>query len=219
MERRFFTRNLCLKTVEDEKWEELLKSLPSEYSLFDIFGYHRKGMDIPLDVRSLYYVYSTDERIEFSVHRFILDEKKHPFRAFALNEGYRMSLSTALLVKEEIMLSDTTEEEKQRNNFVKTFYQKKEEMEQQMQAAAVLQVEEPKQNEAVSNTPKKMNYNMLKDRLRERLGMTQPQQMRLWNQYVLRGFSNFDKIWGLAQTVETFEELEFLLWQIKNGRK
>ncbi|GEN32972.1 hypothetical protein ADA01nite_04320 [Aneurinibacillus danicus] len=49
MERRFFTRNLCLKTVEDEKWEELLKSLPSEYSLFDIFGYHRKGMDIPLD--------------------------------------------------------------------------------------------------------------------------------------------------------------------------
>ncbi|BAU29075.1 hypothetical protein DFP93_10374 [Aneurinibacillus soli] len=203
--------DLCTETTEDKKWKELLSGLQSDHSLFDIFGYHKKSVNISLEVRSLYYVYSTDERIEFSVHRFILDEKTHPFRAFALNKGYRMSLSTALLVKEEIVLSDAVEEERLRREFVQAFHRRKEEFEEGMQAVAASQAEELEQVEVICDVPKKMDYSMLKDKLWERLGMTQPQQMRLWNQYVLRGFGNLDKIWELAQTVETFEELELLL--------
>jgi competence CoiA-like predicted nuclease len=109
--------DIAIKTEEDWKWENVLNHLPIEEPLFKLFNYHHRKSPQSFDVRSLYYVHSTETEIVFTVHRFIVDEMKYPFRAFALNEGYQMSMSKALLTKQTIQLSDPEVEEKNRELF------------------------------------------------------------------------------------------------------
>lgn len=94
--------DIAIKTKEDLEWENVLNHLPIEESLFKLFDYHHRKTPEKFDVRSLYYVHSTETEIVFTVHRFIVDQMEYPFRAFALNEGYQMSMSKALLTKKTI---------------------------------------------------------------------------------------------------------------------
>ncbi|MED1919080.1 competence protein CoiA family protein [Bacillus thuringiensis] len=230
--------DLAIKTKEDSNWDVLLNDLMVQGDAFNIFGYWKKSSIIPIDVRSVYYVYSTEERIEFSVHRFVIDERKFPFKAFALHHGYRIAMTKALSIVESIALSDKTIEEANRIAFQQKFFQLKEEKQRkekeetellkkrelakkQQEALARLRAEEElaaRKEAAVTkqeipNPPiKKMTYEELKQRLREKFGMTQQQQMHLWQYYVLqRGVKNFDFIWFLALEANSFNELELML--------
>jgi hypothetical protein len=116
--------DIAIKTEEDLKWENVLNHLQIEEPLFQLFDYHHRKTPQSYDVRSLYYVHTTETEIIFTVHRFIVDELKHPFRAFALNDGYRISLSKALLTKQTIQLSDPEIEVKNRELFKEKVKQK-----------------------------------------------------------------------------------------------
>jgi Protein of unknown function (DUF3895)/Competence protein CoiA-like family len=116
--------DIAIKTEEDLKWENVLNYLQIEEPLFQLFDYHHRKTPQSYDVRSLYYVHTTETEIIFTVHRFIVDELKHPFRAFALNDGYRISLSKALLTKQTIQLSDPEIEDKNRELFKEIVKQK-----------------------------------------------------------------------------------------------
>lgn len=102
----------------------VLNHLSIEEPLFKLFDYHHRKTPQSFDVRSLYYVHSTETEIVFTVHRFIVDEMEYPFRAFALNEGYQMSMTKALLIKQTIQLSDPEVEEKNRELFKEIVKQK-----------------------------------------------------------------------------------------------
>ncbi|OZQ59281.1 hypothetical protein CA600_29865 [Paenibacillus sp. VTT E-133280] len=111
--------SLAIKTEEDRLWDKFLEELREEFpehNIFKLFDYKAHG-PMTSDVRSLYYVHSVGDDITFSVHRFILDQKRSPFRAFALSEGYRMNISQALIIRDEILLSDKDREDENRLGF------------------------------------------------------------------------------------------------------
>lgn len=110
--------DIAIKTEEDILWETALNNLEVNYSIYKLFDYYFKNLPKSYDVRSLYYVHTTDTNIVFTVHRFILDEIKHPFRAFAINKGYQISLSKALWTEESMQLSDHDIENENRNSFI-----------------------------------------------------------------------------------------------------
>jgi len=116
--------DIAIKTSEDLRWEDTLSTLSLKASLFELFTYHHKHSPASYDIRSLYFVHSTDTNILFTVQRFILDEVDYPYRAFALNDAYQISLSTALQTKETLQLSDPKIEMQQREYFIQTIKQK-----------------------------------------------------------------------------------------------
>ncbi|WNR45794.1 competence protein CoiA family protein [Paenibacillus roseipurpureus] len=116
-------RNLTVKTNADTQWDQFLLNLIMNYSAYDLFevlNYHKRS-SLSIDVRSLYYVHSVGEEITFSVYRLILDEAKAPFRAFAVNEGYKMNISKALLIQDAIQLSDHEHDSKDKELFRNKF--------------------------------------------------------------------------------------------------
>ena len=119
--------NLAMKTPEDLMWETLLNETACDQSLFELFDYHHQNTPNFYKVRSLYYIQSKEDSIQFSVRRFIEDEQKSPFRAFALNGGYEISLSTALLTTQTLQLSDPKIEMQLRDSFLQELKQKKNE--------------------------------------------------------------------------------------------
>ncbi len=119
--------DLAIKTVEDQLWEETIDSLTIKDSLFDLFDYHHTELPSILDVCSVYYVHSTETSIKFSVQRFIKDNDRYPFRAFAVNDMYQISLSSALLATQELQLSDPDIEQLQRDDFIQLVKQKESE--------------------------------------------------------------------------------------------
>ncbi|WP_391207754.1 competence protein CoiA family protein [Psychrobacillus sp. L4] len=116
--------DIASKTAEDIKWEDSINTLSPQYPLFELFDYHYTNSPVPINVRSLYYIRSTDTNIVFTVQRFIQDQDKYPFRAFALNEAYQISLSTALRTTVTLQLSDPVIENKQRQHFIQTVKEK-----------------------------------------------------------------------------------------------
>lgn len=209
--------DLSIKTTEDYKWDEFVNGLNNNISeLFDILGYWRKNSTITSDTRSLYYIHSTQEGIDFSVHRFIIDEMQFPYRAFALSKSYRMSISTALSFNEKLALSDAKLEKndqdifRQKYNLMKVRWDENNEnrptLQEQMHfphsnfnlatgdsnrfsnenAELVRQQVTSSYNQSINRPVNKMNYTELKERLIAKLGMTQKQQMHLWHYYVLK---------------------------------
>ncbi|MED1876054.1 competence protein CoiA family protein [Brevibacillus borstelensis] len=212
--------DLAMKTEEDEKWDKLLQELATQGNLFEVFGYWKRSDSIKIDVKSIYYVYSTEEQIEFSVHRFIIDEKKFPFRAFAINSGYRISMPKALSFKRSLSLSDSSVEDAGREAFKEQFFIKLEEYrmkKQEEQDVFDYDTEVEVLGESIKlpqfrETTTKMTYQLLVKKLKEKVGMTQQQQLCLWHNYVLKkGNRNFERIWQLAEDVQTFKELEMRL--------
>ncbi|WP_025676894.1 competence protein CoiA family protein [Paenibacillus massiliensis] len=202
--------NLSIKTEEDAKWDKLVNELNSDMLyILDTFGYWRKKSTLELDTRSLYYIYSTQEGIDFSVHRFIIDEKQFPFRAFALTKGYRMSISTALSFNQKLALHDADLEQKDRNEFIQAYHMRKQKIEEEQNA---LQEIHSSLKTGITQNSKKMSFDELKARLFVHLGMTQKQQVHLWHNYVLkRGIKDFDLLWLIAQDLENFEQFEVAL--------
>lgn len=128
--------NLAMKTPEDLMWETLLNEITYDQSLFELFDYHHQNTPDSYKVRSLYYIQSKEDSIQFSVRRFIEDRQESPFRAFVLNAGYEISLSTALLTTQTLQLSDPKIEMQLRNSFLQELQQKKNEyMEKQKEIA------------------------------------------------------------------------------------
>jgi hypothetical protein len=123
-----------MKTAEDSKWDQLLEDLSEEFPDVNIpalFGYQAHA-PLNFDVRSLYYVHSKEDSITISVHRLILDQKKTPYRAFSLTRGYQLSISHALIVRDEILLSDVEQEDKERTKFATDLILKVEERRQRL---------------------------------------------------------------------------------------
>jgi hypothetical protein len=213
--------DLAVKTSEDTNWDAFLSGLTSQASdIFDTFKYWSKNKYVALDSRSLYYVYSTQEGIDFSVHRFVIDETQFPFRAFALNKGYRMSISTALSFNEKLALSDPEQEAIDQKSFREEFFRRKQEKEiatqktyqdeiissQEVQSATT-STGNVKRTAPISSS--KMSYMDLTNKLRQKLRMTQQEQLKLWHGFVLKhGIKQFDEIWLLAEQLDTFEQLE-----------
>jgi len=111
--------DLAVKTAEDILWEDTINSLQLNQSLFDLFGYYHTDSPMTYDIQSVYYVQSTETSIKFTVQRFIKDREQYPFRAFALNDAYQISLSNALWTTEDLQLSDPEVEQRQRALFIK----------------------------------------------------------------------------------------------------
>ncbi|NBD25636.1 competence protein CoiA family protein [Paenibacillus glycinis] len=232
--------DLSVKTKEDSNWDKLIQGLNEDLpTILDTLGYWRKNKEITLDTRSLYYIYSTNEGIDFSVHRFIIDEIQFPHRAFALTRGYRMNISTALAFNEKLALSDPGQETNEMDQFYNKYIKRKEEEASKKTQLAKSQLEYTSsiftsrstdnhhtgdkstisisKSEVASSlnspypaqTSKKMNYTDLKNNLREKFGMTQKEQLRLWNIYVLkRGIKDFDLLWLVAQQLDNFDQFE-----------
>jgi len=116
--------DISIKTAEDLRWEEMLNSYKYKYPLFELFNYYHKNSPSFFDVNSLYYVHSTETNIVFEIQRFIKDEINYPFRAFALNDTYQISLSKALNTTLDFQLSDPIVEERQRKSFGQLIIQK-----------------------------------------------------------------------------------------------
>ncbi|WP_342600228.1 competence protein CoiA family protein [Psychrobacillus sp. FSL H8-0483] len=154
--------DIASKTAEDRKWEDCINTLSPKYPLFELFDYHNNYSPVPINVRSLYYISSTDTNIVFSVQRFIQDQDKYPFRAFALNEAYQMSLSTALRTTVTLQLSDQVMENKQRQHFIQEvkeketeYIAKQQEEEVFLQTAAAITVNDSlKSNFSITSTVK-----------------------------------------------------------------
>ena len=76
-------------------------------------------MDPPtVEVRSMYYIYSNEDRTVVKVMRFLKNREVKPYRAFLLNEGYEIPFADALVVKKEILLSQPKVEEENRKEFI-----------------------------------------------------------------------------------------------------
>ncbi|WP_214837760.1 competence protein CoiA family protein [Exiguobacterium sp. s36] len=119
--------SLAMETPEDLMWEKLLNEMTVDQSLFELFDYHHQNTPGSYKVRSLYYIQSKEDSIQVSVQRFIEDEKTSPFRAFILNKGYEISLSTALLTTQTLQLSDPKIEIQLRDSFLQELQQKEKE--------------------------------------------------------------------------------------------
>jgi hypothetical protein len=137
---------LATKTVEDNKWDRFMEELKQDFpdfNLFDLFKYKSRST-MRLNSKSLYYVHAVGDDISFSVYRLILDDKTHPFRGFALSEGYKMSISDALIVQEEILLSDNEQEDRNRiqfgNDFLFRIQEHQEDIRRQQEQYAAMQV-------------------------------------------------------------------------------
>jgi len=118
--------DIAIKTAEDRLWEATINSYPLKYPLFDLFDYYYTKLPTSVDIQSIYYVQSSKTSIEFTVQRFVKESDKYPYRAFALNDAYQISLSTALLTTDELQLSDP---QQQREHFIRVVKQKEAEYE------------------------------------------------------------------------------------------
>ncbi|WP_445671582.1 hypothetical protein [Paenibacillus sp. FSL L8-0709] len=223
--------DLSIKTSEDQLWDDTLAQLGSSTEITDLFEYWRIGQNIAMDTRSLYYIYSTQEGIDFSVHRFLVDEKKFPFRAFALNRGYRMSISTALAINDTLALSDSGQDQLDRKWFIDKFQLRKEEKVRQAEIKRQQEYDFHQEQQAIKEAAststygisdktdppslpqtRPISYEELKMKLQKKIGMTQKDQLKLWHTYVLKGrIKKFDLIWALAEQADTFEDLEQLI--------
>lgn len=113
--------SISSKTEEDKKWDAMLTELVKDQHFFSYFQYPISMDPLTVDVRSMYYIYSTGDRTVVKVMRFLKDRVVKPYRAFLLNEGYEIPFADALVVKKEILLSQPKVEEENRNEFIKKF--------------------------------------------------------------------------------------------------
>jgi hypothetical protein len=219
--------DLAIKTPEDKSWDDLVQELsPYPSDIFNVFKYWHKNKNIVSDTRSLYYIYSTQEGIDFSVQRFIMDETQFPYRAFALAKGYRMSISSALSFNEKLALSDSHQELIDRGYFQQEYYRRKKEQEEHVIKQSEINYDDANLQVAstfsppVNKSSSEMSYVEFTNKLREKLGMTQQQQLKLWHNYVLkRGIKHFDQLWLAAEQLDNFDQFEEALNAYLNGRR
>ncbi|EOR24344.1 hypothetical protein A499_08357 [Niallia nealsonii AAU1] len=114
---------IAAKTNQDREWDSLLASLMKDTMFFKYFNYPVSTENIAIDVQSMYYIYSNEDRIVVKVQRFLKDRLEKPYRAFLLGDGYETPFSDAVLIKNEFLLSNSTLEAQYQNEFIQKFKQ------------------------------------------------------------------------------------------------
>ncbi|WP_100334085.1 competence protein CoiA family protein [Bacillus alkalisoli] len=227
--------SISLHTSEDKKWETALKTIATDLLFFKPYNYVASLPNLKVEVRSLYYIQSTEDGISVLIHRYLKDRIQKPFRAFLLGEGYKIPFSQALAINEKkLNLSDPQIEESNRNQFIENYHflhkeqeeaelrrieleeQQRKELEKQKELLRQQMMEERKKQQLEANENKRaMHYDELKLLLRKRINLTQKEQQELWSKYMLRkiGPKNAQKVWDIVEgnDVRSFEELKRLL--------
>jgi hypothetical protein len=239
--------SISAKTKEDKKWDSMLAEMVKDKKFFNYFNYPVSMGNPTVDVRSMFYIYPKEDRIVVKVMRFLKDRVIKPYRAFLLNEGYEIPFADALVVNNEFLLSQPQIDEEYRKEFVKKFqqlqfqfqeqqriqkeqrqleeYQKKklmEEMvEQRLERKQQLLRQMLEQKPQPSNQPKKnLTYSELKTLLRERIHLTQKEQMELWTRFMPQlGLGNSSLVWELVveHNCQSFNELRTILQNINRN--
>lgn len=239
---------IAAKTNQDREWDFLLASLMKDTMFFKYFNYPVSAENIAIDVRSMYYIYSNGDRIVVKVQRFLKDRLVKPYRAFLLGDGYEIPFSDAVLIKNEFLLSNPTLEAQYQNEFIQKFKQlqfefqekqrfeeerrQQEEETRQKLMQEILQQEQERRKkileqmskQKLQGNPKRNSvstYDDLKFLLKERIGLTQPQQMELWNIYMPKvGFKNSSVVWNLfvKHDCKSFDELRTVLQNFISAR-
>lgn len=232
---------IAAKTNQDREWDKLLASLMKDKMFFKYFNYPVSMENIAIDVRSMFYIYSNEERIVVKVQRFLKDRLVKPYRAFLIGDGYEIPFADAVLIKNSFLLSNPTLEVQYQNEFIQKFKQlqneyheqqrlEEERWQQEEEARRKLMEEKLQQEqertkkilEQVSKQKLQGNqertsvssYDDLKFLLKERIGLTQPQQMELWNKYMPKiGLKNSSLVWELFVKYDcmSFDELRTVL--------
>ncbi|KAA9023933.1 competence protein CoiA family protein [Niallia endozanthoxylica] len=226
--------SIALYTTEDRKWENMLNLTAKDLSFFHLYDYLPSMTELNIEVRSLYYIRSNDNGISVLIHRFVKDRDTKPCRAFILGEGYDIPFSKALALnngrlnlsdsyieahnreqfieKHQNLISQKAEEEKVRQEYEE---QLRKEREKQKDLLREQMVEERKKQHEANNRKKEMNYNDLKILLKQRIHLTQQEQIELWSTYMLPkiGAKNAQKVWDIVEknNIHSFAELRKFL--------
>lgn len=189
----------------------------------------------------MYYIYSNGDRIVVKVTRFLKDWVVKPYREFLLNEGYEIPFADALVVKNDFLLSHPKVEEENRKEFMKGFKlrkfhlherqriqeeQSRIEAEQREKSRLEIIEQEPERKkqllqqvlEQKQQTSKQsainLSYGELKTLLRERIHLTQKEQMELWTRFMPQlGLGNSSRVWELVleNNCRSFNDLRNIL--------
>lgn len=226
----------AITTDEDIKWQNAIKTVANDLSFFKVFKYTPFMSTWNIDIGSLYYITSNETNITVSVRRFIKDREQKPYRGFMLGESYEIPFSKALVIKDEsLKLSDDVIEEQNRNKFINNYFsllkEKKEEEirireeeerrereNKETQARKRQQLIEERKMVTAKQVEKPMAYTELTKLLKERIGLTQKEQMELWTKFILRkiGPKNCKKVWDIVEenNITSFDELREHLLQL-----
>ncbi|WP_458413287.1 competence protein CoiA family protein [Schinkia sp. CFF1] len=219
--------SISSKTIEDEKWDLLLKEEIQDEMFFHYFNYPVYSTDKKIDVRSLYYIFSNEDKITVKVQRILKDRIVKPHRALLLNEGYDIPFSEALVIEDGFKLSNPEIENELRNRFKDYLIQKKKQHEEQKRREEELRKAEEEQKyhrmkemeqarKSVAPSLENITYNDLKVLLRKKIGLTQPEQMDLWTRYMPAIRYNSKLVLDLVVKYDckTFNELKVILNKI-----
>lgn len=241
---------IASKTKQDREWDSLLTPLIADEMFFEYFNYPVSTKNTSVDVKSLYYIYSNNDRIVVKVQRFLKDRLVKPYRSFLLGQGYEIPFSEAVQIKNEFILSNKELEIQYQKKFTQKYEQlrfafheqqrREKELEQQEEDKRQKLIQEKFQKdqerrkrilEAASKQQKLRekegittvtSYNDLKFLLKERIGLTQPQQMELWTIYMPKiGLKNSRIVWDIfiSNECNTFNELRTALQNFISRQK
>ncbi|MFE7062058.1 competence protein CoiA family protein [Sutcliffiella sp. NPDC057660] len=203
---------IASKTQEDNMWDKLISSEIEDEKFYDYFSYPSSFIK-NVDVKSLYYIFNNDQQVVVKVQRFLKDRVVKPFRAFLINDGYELPFAEALAIDDGFRLSNPDIEEELRKTFQDKVFQKREEhAEQQLHEENLrkqklehdekereLRLKELRKQRMGEEKNPAITYNELKQLLKERIGLTQKEQMQLWNRYMPRiGLNNSKLIWDIV---------------------
>lgn len=217
--------SISSKTKEDEKWDLLLEEEILDDMFFTYFNYPVYSKDRTVDVRSLYYIFSNEDKVIIKVQRFLKDRIVKPYRAFLLNYGYDIPFTEALIIENGFKLSNPDIDHELRKKFKENLNQKKKQHTDQLKAEEELRKSEEKRKQHrlkemvqqrgyVVPTSENISYNDLKILLKERIGLTQKEQMELWTRYMPSiGIKNSKLVWDLVIEYDCncFNELKVIL--------
>ncbi|WP_080848396.1 competence protein CoiA family protein [Cytobacillus gottheilii] len=211
--------SIASKTKEDTKWDILISNEIDDEDFFNYFNYPTTFTH-DVDVKSLYYIFNTDEKIVVRVQRFLKDRIMKPFRAFLLNEGYEIPFADALAIEDGFMLSNSEIEEEYRKVFQDKINQKRDEKAEQQRHEEEtrkkrLEQEEKErkrnteeremilnnllQQNAIDKIRIELTYNELKRLLKEKISLTQKEQMELWTKFMPKiGLKNSNIVWEIV---------------------
>ncbi|WP_061809641.1 competence protein CoiA family protein [Rossellomorea vietnamensis] len=226
---------IASKTKEDKNWDNLFTSEIEDEMFFDYFNYPRHDTDSEINTKCLLYILNKEDKIVIHVQRFLKDRIVKPLRAFMINDGYEIPFGQALIVDNGFRLSNPEIEEENRNRFLDSLKQKREQhlerqkLEDEMKKLKLAQEEEMRKVELqeqelrlkklidqrkAESINRAMSYEELKQLLREKIGLTQKEQMELWTNYLPRiGLKNSQLVWEivLENNCRSFTDLKAAL--------
>jgi hypothetical protein len=240
---------IAAKTTQDREWDSLLAPLVKDRLFFNYFNYPVSTENISMDVRSMYYIFSNEDRIVVKVQRFLRDRLVKPYRAFLLGDGYEIPFADAVLIKNEFLLSNPRLEVQYQNQFIQIFkqlqfkyleqqriekeqQQQEEEARQKLRQEMLQQEQERKRKVLEHSSPQTdkenqeqirvLSYDDLKFLLKRQIGLTQRQQMELWTTYMpVIGYKNSSLVWDLSikHDCKSFDELRTVLQNFISARR